>query len=387
MKEKLTICILEIGKIVLNIIYVFLKLLPINENKVTLLSRQANTPSIDYELLTNELISRNKKTVVLCKKIESGILKKISYCIYILKCMYHIATSKACIVDGYFIPISILKHKKKLKIIQIWHALGAIKKFGYDVINRKEGSNYKIARIMKMHKNYDYVTSASEITKKIYEKSFGIPEERIVKIGMPRIDYILDEKDFKQEYIKDYPQAKGKKIILYVPTFRKEKASNFQEIIKCIDDANYNLIIRLHPIEQTRVDAKYTVNDKYLTIDLIKIADYIITDYSAVAFEAALLDKPIFFYLYDKKEYEVNRGLNINIDKELPSFTFYNFENIVNAINNIEYNINEIIKFKEKYIETRDKNNTKRICDLIENRLGAELHDKEESKSTINGIF
>ena len=41
--------------------------------------------------------------------------------------MYHLATSRACIVDTYIIPVSILKHRDELIIIQIWHALGAIK--------------------------------------------------------------------------------------------------------------------------------------------------------------------------------------------------------------------------------------------------------------------
>ena len=48
--------------------------------------------------------------------------------------MYYLATSKVCVLDGYCIPASILKHKKKLKIIQIWHASGAIKKFGYQIL-------------------------------------------------------------------------------------------------------------------------------------------------------------------------------------------------------------------------------------------------------------
>ena len=154
MKEIFLTAILSIAKIALKFIYFFIKLFTKTENKVTMLSRQSNNINIDFKLINEELENciksdNNKESLqikILCKKIPDNFLGKISYCFYMLKCLYHIATSKVCIVDGYDISICVLKHKKGLKIVQIWHAMGAIKKFGYQVLDKGEGSNRKSSK-------------------------------------------------------------------------------------------------------------------------------------------------------------------------------------------------------------------------------------------------
>ena len=76
--------IIEIAKFVLRAIYAIFKLFK-TRNKITFLSRQSNTPSIDFMLLEQELKSRSKDTkfVMLTKRIESGIKAKIWYAFHI----------------------------------------------------------------------------------------------------------------------------------------------------------------------------------------------------------------------------------------------------------------------------------------------------------------
>ena len=102
---------------------------------------------------------------------------------------------------------------------------------------------------------------------------------------------------------------------------------------------------------------------------MIKIANYVITDYSAVAFEAATLDKPLFFYLYDLEEYKDIRGLNINLKEEMPNSTKQDFKEIINIIKNNTYDYNELKKFKEKYVETTDIKNCNRIVEYIRKNI------------------
>ncbi|MFR3386223.1 MAG: CDP-glycerol glycerophosphotransferase family protein [Lachnospiraceae bacterium] len=72
------------------------------------------------------------------------------------------ATSKVVILDGYCILASVLNHKKDLRIVQMWHAMGALKKFGYAALGNEEGKNPEISKILQMHRNYDYVICSSE---------------------------------------------------------------------------------------------------------------------------------------------------------------------------------------------------------------------------------
>jgi len=327
-------------------------------------------PSIDFKLLKQEMenMEGSLKQVMLTKKIEAGLTQKLKYALHIFVQMYHIATSKVVIVDTYVIPVSVLKHKKNLKIIQIWHALGAIKKFGYQVIDKEEGSSHVVAEAMKMHKNYDVITCASSTTAKYYSEAFNTDISKIKIIGMPRVDNILGENK-NSDIIVANPNYSGKQTILYIPTFRKNGIVNISDIISNVDCSKYNLIIRLHPLDKTQVPQEYLVKGEFSTYDLMKFADYIITDYSATAIEASLLQKPLFLYVYDIDEYNEFRGLNVNLIEELGNSTFKDIKDILKIISQDTYDYQSLRIFRDKYVETYNQNNTENICKLIKEYL------------------
>lgn len=354
-------------RLFLRIVYAPLKLFPVKK-KVVMISREFDEPSEDFLALSQEIKSRREdvSVVFLCKTIGSSAKDFLSYSIYLLKVCYHLATSFVCVVDTYCIPVSVLKHKKSLTVIQIWHALGALKKFGFQTVGLYEGKNPKTAERMCMHKNYDLITCASKKTAEFYAEAFNTDIDKIKVIGMPRIDCILTpERELKERFLSDYPNFRSKKIILYVPTFRKGKEVNYKPLTN-FDETKYALIVKPHILSKNSVEDKY-LTENYSTNSLMKIADCIITDYSAVSFEASLLSKPLYFYLYDINEYKDNRGLNIDITKEMPSECYSNADDLIENIMNGEYNFEELKKFRNTYVETDDRNNSKRIVDYILN--------------------
>lgn len=368
MKNVILTITITILKVFANIIYCFIKIFPV-QNKIVMITRQSNNITLDFKLLKEELEKRNEdiKIKILAKKLEQGILNKIEYVFYILKMMYHLATAKVCVLDGYCIPVSILKHKKTLKIVQMWHASGAVKKFGYQILDQNEGSSSKIAKLMNMHKNYDYVLAPSEATASIFEEAFNVTKDKIVKLGLPRLEYLCDSKyDKSEQFFEQYPKLKEKEKILYIPTFRKNRNIDLNEILSYdLDREKYSLIISLHPLDKTYVPEEYLVDKKYNSFDLAKIADYIITDYSVLSIEASILNKPIFLYLYDYNEYKENRGLNIQLNKELKSFTSKKFSDIMTKIIKRDYNMQELNEYKEKYIEIDIRNIVKDLSDFL----------------------
>ena len=384
---RIGICI---GKAFLNVIYFFVKMCP-TKNKVVMLSRQSNKTSIDFELIEKEILNRTNdvEIKILCKVLKKDIRERINYCFYILKCMYHIATSKVCILDGYSIPISILNHKRSLEIIQIWHASGAIKKFGYQSLNKKEGRGTEIARIMNMHKNYNHVMAPSKVTADFYKEAFDIERDKIFINGLPRLDYILDDNLTKskiKEFYKDYPKFKdeNKKNILYVPTFRKnsDNINGIEHLKNNINKLEYNLIIKAHPLDKNKIEDEYLVSKKYNTYDLLKIADYVITDYSAVAFEACILNKPLYFYVYDIHEYEKARGLNVDLYQEMYSSTSTDIKEILHSIEDDKYNYKELEKFRNKYVENNNNNNTSKLVEFIFKYLDKDVENEKTENNT-----
>ena len=357
--------VINIAVIVLNVIYLPFKCLK-TQNKVTYISRQANKPSIDFCLLNKKMdeLDSTVKQVILTRKIEKGIIAKLKYALHIFVQMYHIATSKVVVVDTYVIPVSVLKHKKNLKIIQIWHALGAIKQFGYQVVGKEEGSSKVVADAMKMHKNYDVITCASSTTAIFYSEAFNTDISKIKVIGMPRVDDILGANK-NDEILNKNPNYVGKKTIVYIPTFRKKDKVNIEDIIENVDYSKYNLVIKLHPLDTTQVPQEYLAKGNFSTYDMLKFADYIITDYSATAIEASLLQKPLFLYVYDIDKYNETRGLNVKLTEELSSSTFKDIKEILKIIERDTYDYDALTKFRNKYVETYNQNNTENICKLI----------------------
>ena len=365
--------VVKTGKFIASIIYSIIKLFPV-KNKITLISRQSNTPSIDFILLEEEIKRQNNKckVVVLTKKMGNGLLEKVAYCLHMLKQMYHIATSRGVIVDSYCIPISIFKHRKNLIIIQVWHALGAIKKFGYASLGKEEGSSEQTAKLMDMHKNYTYVISGSKEMIPFFAEAFNVDKKIIKPYSMPRVDYLLNNKknkstEIKKKIFKEYEMLKRKKNILYAPTFRTDCPMQAEDLIKNIDFEKYNLIIKKHPEDKAKIESSKNiiVDKKFGVMDLLFVSDYLISDYSAVAFEASVLSVPMFFYVYDIEKYKNNRGLFVDYYREMPGIISKNAKDIINAIETNNYSDKKIEEFRKKYVSVLDATSTNKIINLL----------------------
>lgn len=360
----------------LNIIYFFMKLFP-TKNKITMISRQSNEIGLDFKLIKDEIEKHNKyKVVVLCRmlegKEEAKLFALIKYGFHMLRQMYNIATSKAVILDSFCIVISILKHKKNLKVIQIWHSIGTMKKFGYDILGQEEGNSLKMAETLNMHKNYTYVLCAGEGYKDDLVRQFNCDEKSIRIIPLPRLDLLVNDeyiKETKEKIFNKYPSLKKKKNIVYVPTFRKDETEfeeHINKLIKLVDYKKYNLIIKLHPLSEIKINNKNVINaEEFNSMDMIIASDYVITDYSCILYEAGFINKPLYFDAFDYDEYNKNRSLNIDYFNDLPGVVSKNIEEIIKSIEKEKYDYNKLNKFINKYVNYSG-NSAKRIYELIE---------------------
>jgi len=352
---------------ILNFIYFFIKLLPTNKDKIVFISRQSDKMTLDYRLIINDLKKRypNYKVKVITRRIEKNykdvFLKNTTL---IFKQMYHLATSKICVIDGYNIAVSVLRHKKNLKVFQIWHSLGAIKKFGHQTIQTKK--KQKFAKTLKMHQKYDYILSSSKAMNESYSKAFNCDENRIYNISLPRVDYLINNHNkIKNEIFKKYPNLKNKKNILYAPTFRDNNHYEIDNLINSIDFTKYNLIIKLHPCTKCASDySKYNI-EGFSAFKLLSVADYVITDYSGFSIESMILNKPTYIYAYDYDEYSRENGLNIDLKKEFKSYFFEDAKSLYNSINNETLDLVLINKLRKKYISDTSGKTTERLVDFI----------------------
>lgn len=365
--------LLEAAKLSLRIVYFVIKIFP-TRNKIVFLSRQSDTPSIDFNLLRDEIKRKDNsvKIVMLTKTLGKGILDKLGYAFHMWRQMYHLATSKVAIIDGYQITVSLLNHKSSLTVIQLWHALGSLKKFGYSIMDKKEGSKKAIIESMNMHKNYNIILSSGEIAKKNYAEAFNTDISKIKIMSLPRVDFLLNKSyasKTKSRIYHEYPKLdNGKQTILYVPTFRKTGEVEVAEVLNIVNLKKYNLVTSLHSgIESVYVGDKNNVKrgNSFSGLELLLVADCVITDYSAISFEAAVARKPIYFYVYDYKTYKDNRDMYIDFEKEMPGVISDNIEVIYKEIEKNNCDMARVNAFASKYVENLGTNNTSKLAKMI----------------------
>lgn len=354
---------------ILRFINLFFKPFSLRE-KVTIISRQSDEPTLDIVLLSESLMAGGIETVILAKSLKGSIAGIVAYCIQMMKQMYHIATSKVVVLDSYCILISVLPKKKGQYVVQMWHALGAVKKFGWQSIDNIDGHSRQLSEAMNMHGNYDYVLAPGKVTGEFFSEAFRVPESSMAYYGLPRIDFIADNNEAARNRIENsYPQIRAKRNVLYVPTFRKNSELSLEKLVAGFDFADFNLIIKKHFLDKGDYswaeEAGAIVDTRYSSMEWLRICDKVVTDYSAISFEAAILEKEIYIYQPDVASYEQKVGLNVDLCEEaIGEYVCRSEEELFDKLAK-PYRKEAVAAFRRKYIEIDTENCTQKLCGFI----------------------
>ena len=311
------------------------------QRKIVFLSRQAARP-FDFVLLEPELKRRfpNHRIVWSCV----GSIGKMSVHL-MLQQVWHVATAELCLVDGYVPAVSLPRAHRAL-VVQEWHALGAIKKFGYQSLDTAAGRSTHAASALRMHRGYDFVIAGMPGAVPSFSEAFDVGPEKVLPLGLPRIDYLCSPSFSKlrarrfaradralDEAFSNCPSAQScERTVLYAPTFRKGNADEkwlehaILDLCAAFSGTSTRLVIAEHPLDGVHDCAKALGTPVAFmrgvpTIDLLHSADYVITDYSTVAFEAGYANRRVLFYVPDIEEYRSSPGLNVDPMAELPTLS------------------------------------------------------------------
>ncbi len=338
---------------------------------VVFLSKKSNTLSSDYAMIKERLANVQSKELFF--KYDSSLSSKMKLLYYSIKSVKMLAACKVCVLDSYWPSVSIIEDKD-FKVIQLWHSIGKVKKSGYQTLGKPSGRNKKTSLLLNMHRNYDYIIAGSTYWNKFYCQSFNVEESKLRNYGLPRIDRLIANKERNRTIFFDsYPELKEKKIVLYAPTFRRGYAFNYEKAIDSLRSSSYQLIVKIHPESKLKERyGQYRTCDKLRTEIVMSAADYLITDYSAIALEAAVIDLKTYYYLPDYDNYIKYNGLNLNIEEECPRLSFRNADDVVKRIENDLYPEEELLKYKHKFLSPTLGDSTEKITSLISNLLQEE---------------
>lgn len=294
-----------------------------------------------------------------------------------LKMFYHVITSKVIVTDDY---VRYLRHfpvRPEQRVIQLWHACGAFKKFG------RRGTNLSLKTDMATHAQYNLVSVSGEYIRSIYADAFNIDVRKVHALGCPRTDDFYDQKliqEKQQKIYEKYPEFKEKSVIIYAPTFRDvgQDRTQFHPELD-FDRLSRELLpdqmflICPHPLMKNDIIPKSYPNIKVMrdfsTNDLMFVSDLLITDYSSVIFEYALLKKPIVFFCYDLVTY--NRGFYLNYPADLPGDVYENQDVLTEYLQHPERHVidEKYNLFIEKYMSGCDGHSCERIAKIIDDYM------------------
>ena len=252
-----------------------------------------------------------------------------------------LAKAKYWIMNSNVRPF--LKPRKNQVYIQTWHGT-PLKRIGLDV----PGSDLDYG---KEGKKFSYMISPSKYCTEKYISAFGLQgrEDIILETGYPRNDALFTFDQAKvNSILRELDVPRGKKLILYAPTFRDNKHSqvsgyenasgiDFDKLREQLGD-EYIILFRAHYFVAKNMDfAKYKdfiidVSDYEDVNDLYIISDMLITDYSSVFFDYANLKRPIIFYMYDYEDYKENARDFYLDQNELPGPIAKTQDELVKAI-------------------------------------------------------
>ncbi len=295
-----------------------------------------------------------------------GLIRLFTYKAYMM------ATSSHIFLNDNFMPMAYMNMSPETTVVQLWHGMGSFKKFG----GSSETDPAVLNELKEANERVTHILASSVHIKKNYAEAFCVPESKIVTIGCPQADEYFKERDSRAERAvleERYPQLKGKKLVLYAPTFREDEERD-KELLSHFDfeafqkrcGEEYCLGVRLHPqIKSAPVPESVIDLTGYPDVrGLLRMTDVLIADYSSIAVEYALLGRPILIYAFDKQWYlEQDRGFYFDYEETAPGPILENMEELLDAIEKKKWDLAKVKAFAELHNDYFDANSSKRVVD------------------------
>lgn len=369
-------------------VYFLCKLFPIKKNRVLCIMTHDDGEGSNVSLIANALKAQDSGYfITYITKRDTIAVKRLSdwrkaYTFFFQK-PYQMARAEIILLDNIFLPFAYLHRKKKAKVIQLWHGTGTIKKFGQDV------NNGKLKKLEKRaNANITHLIVNSPEMRKLYAGAFGIAEECIYPIGLPKTDEILNRilkvKETKinidKEFIyQKYEIPEENKLILYAPTFRDQEIDNPKVSMQLEDlllelPTGYDIGLRLHPyvakaFSKQQLDPRlHQLSFEEDLNTVLMASDLLITDYSSIIFEYCLTEHPMIFYAYDFDEFSSRgRGFYYNYVSYVPGPIAFTGKEVTDLIKENQFSQRLVREFKEQNFLYLDGSAIERLIDLIKN--------------------
>jgi CDP-ribitol ribitolphosphotransferase / teichoic acid ribitol-phosphate polymerase len=298
-----------------------------------------------------------------------------------LRLAWELARASVIVLDDYQPAVTHVPPDPARRIIQLWHASGAFKTVGYSRVGKPGGPS----PFSRIHKNYTNAIVSSNHDVPFYAEAFGIPEERVVPTGIPRMDRFFDpdlREDARRRALAEFPTIAGRRTIMLAPTFRGTGPSDAWYPLDRLDlralhavcvECDAVALIKMHPFVRDRVSVPAQYADRIVDAtraridvnDLLFAVDLLVTDYSSIVFEYSTLGRPMIFYAYDLEEYVAERDFYEPFEEFVPGPIVRSFPELLDAIRSDANDTSRVEAFANRHFAHLDGRSTDRVIDEL----------------------
>lgn len=238
--------------------------------------------------------------------LDFGRASKAEVMEYSTRFMKLYVRASVVVVCDNFLPVASCRKKRETMVVQLWHACGCYKKFGYDAKDDiPEGYHGDVYR------NLSLVTVSAEAAVEPFSSAMHRTHGEVQALGVSRTDLYFSRKwryrcmeAFRELYPDVYEETgagsvgetgclrKRRKVVLWAPTFRGNAGQpglldlDTEKLQRRLGK-EYLVLTRVHPhMKEARKAVKN--HCPIPTEQLYPVVDVLIADYSSLIYEYLL---------------------------------------------------------------------------------------------------
>jgi len=335
----------------------------------------ARTTELEGNLLyLSRAIARHRPDVEVVQLLEPygyGLAAKLAYAARVVRGMYLLRTSGVVFVDNAYLPIHVAPHAGRTTVVQLWHAVGALKRFGVDTTRGPSEPERTF-----LHRYYDAVVTAGEASRVPWARALRTPLDDVLALGSPRTDFFFDTTamaDAQARVRRAHPALVGRRVVTYAPTFRGRgigKRAGRQldgARLRAALPASDVLVLKVHPnLDASLVDAAgfdVVADPRSDMNELLAATDILVTKLLASIFEFALLGRPLVLVVGDLDDYQRDPGLYLDYRREMIGTQVADTDGVIEAILGGRFDTSGYDRFVARHLGACDGKASRRVVE------------------------
>ena len=337
----------------------------------------ACNPKAIYEKL-RELAPEVRGVWIVDREHQSEMPPGVDYVLAGTRDYYRLLARAGYLVNNVNFPNEIVKREGTIHV-QTHHGT-PLKKMGLDLRDAHfagQQGHMDFEKLLRRCERWDYSVTSNAFSTERWKRAYPV-DVQTLQVGYPRNDVLVNATARDVKAIRaELGIERGRKAVLYAPTHR-EYAQTYEPTVDVARLAaqlgpGFVVLNRVHYFYRDEVagsrEGVLDVSSHPSIEQLCLASDALVTDYSALMFDYAVLDRPIVIHAPDWEEYSRLRGTYFDLLAEPPGIVTRTEPELVEAFRSGTYEGADAARlraaFRERFCSLEDGRAAERVVRAV----------------------